>query len=66
MRPFEDETFYRPTDPAVAQFWAAKTLANMRLDGRGPSYLKLGGRVLYSGHDLNSYLEGCRVEPAAA
>ena len=66
MRPFDDDEHYRPTDPAVARFWAAKTLANLRTARRGPAYIKLGGRVLYSGRDLNRYIEHCRVEPAAA
>ena len=66
MRPFDSETYYRPTDPAVARFWAVKTLANMRATGRGPAFVKVGGKVLYHGADLNSYVEACRVEPATA
>ena len=66
MRPFTDETYYRPDDPAVARFWATKTLANMRAAKRGPAYVKLGGRILYEGAVLNAYLASCRVDPAAA
>ena len=66
MQPFDDETYYRPGDPALTRFWATKTLANMRTAGRGPTYHKIGGRVLYAGRDLNQHLAACRVEPAAA
>ena len=66
MRPFDVDLFYRPDDPALARFWAVKTLANLRSAGRGLAYLKIGGRVLYEGAALNAYLEACRVEPAAA
>ena len=66
MQPFNPDEHYRPTDPAVTKYWATNTLANMRATGRGPAYIKLGNRILYSGRDLNSYLEACRVEPTAA
>ena len=66
MQPFDESLYYRPNDPAVTQFWQSGTLANMRAAGRGPAYIKLGGRILYSGRDLNQYLTACRVEPSAA
>ena len=66
MQPFDDSLYYRPDDPALAPFWAPGTLANMRAAGRGPAYIKLGGRILYEGAGLNAYLESCRVDPAAA
>lgn len=66
MKPFDDSRYYRANDPAVAQFLAAKTLANMRSDGRGPAFHKIGGRILYRGCDLNEYVAAGRVEPAAA
>ena len=43
MQPFDPNEYYRPTDPAVAKFWSANTLANRRVRGDGPAYIKLGG-----------------------
>jgi hypothetical protein len=40
-----------------------KTLQNWRSLGRGPAYLKLGGKVVYSLDDLRKWLESRRVEP---
>lgn len=39
------------------------TLAVWRHEGRGPPYLRVGNRILYSGADLNAFLDACRVEP---
>jgi len=33
------------------------TLARMRKDNSGPSYVKLGARVLYRKTDLDAYIE---------
>lgn len=33
------------------------TLDRMRHEGRGPRYLKLGGRVFYRREDLDAYIE---------
>jgi excisionase family DNA binding protein len=38
------------------------TLEKMRLEGRGPRYLKLGGRCVYRRSDLDAYLEAAVVE----
>lgn len=38
------------------------TLEKMRCYGRGPKYLKVGGRVLYRTADLEAFLEACVVE----
>lgn len=40
---------------------SASTLEKMRCHGRGPKYLKMGGRVLYRHEDLESYLASCLV-----
>jgi predicted DNA-binding transcriptional regulator AlpA len=37
-------------------------LEKMRLQGRGPRYLKLGGRVFYRRADLDAYLDAAVVE----
>lgn len=38
------------------------TLEKMRIVGRGPRYLKLGGRCFYRRADLDAYLEAAIVE----
>lgn len=38
------------------------TLEKMRHTGRGPRYVKLGGRVFYRRADLDAYIEGAIVE----
>jgi excisionase family DNA binding protein len=38
------------------------TLEKMRIEGRGPRYLKLGGRCFYRRSDLDAYLEAAVVE----
>ncbi|HYG05320.1 MAG TPA: helix-turn-helix domain-containing protein [Stenotrophomonas sp.] len=40
------------------------TLEKMRHTGRGPRYVKLGGRVFYRRVDLDAYIEGAIVETA--
>jgi predicted site-specific integrase-resolvase len=35
----------------------SSTLANWRWSGRGPKYVKLGGRVRYRASDLADYLD---------
>ena len=41
---------------------SVKTLRRMRYEMRGPQYLKLGRRVVYSETDLNNWLKNNRVE----
>ncbi|WP_415714468.1 helix-turn-helix transcriptional regulator [Roseibium sp.] len=41
---------------------ATSTLAKMRLSGAGPSYLKLGRRVVYRPEDIDSWLQENRVK----
>ncbi|WIH05522.1 helix-turn-helix domain-containing protein [Xanthomonas translucens pv. graminis] len=38
------------------------TLEKMRHEGRGPRYVRLGGRVFYRRADLDQYLEAGVVE----
>ena len=37
-----------------------RTLSRMRLEGRGPIFLKLGKRILYDPEDLKSWVKGRR------
>jgi len=41
---------------------AEQTLARMRTEGRGPRYLKIGGRVFYRLTDLDAYIEAAVIE----
>ncbi|KRC34866.1 hypothetical protein ASE10_09260 [Lysobacter sp. Root76] len=41
-----------------------QTLHKMRSQGRGPRYVKLGGRVFYRRTDLDAYLSASTVETA--
>lgn len=41
---------------------SVSTLEKMRHEGRGPRYLKLGGRVFYQVQDLDAYIERSLVE----
>ena len=45
---------------------SVKTLRRMRHEMRGPQYLKLGRRVVYSETDLGNWLNDHRVETTAA
>ena len=45
---------------------SVKTLRRMRNEMRGPQYVKLGRRVIYSEADLASWLNDHRVETTAA
>lgn len=41
---------------------STSTLDKMRIEGRGPRYLKLGGRCFYRRSDLDAYIESSIVE----
>jgi predicted DNA-binding transcriptional regulator AlpA len=45
--------------------FAGKTFDNWRSAGRGPPYYKVGGRVLYDDAEVDAWLSGYRVDPAA-
>jgi hypothetical protein len=38
-------------------------LCNWRVQGRGPIYIKVGRKVLYRLQDVESWIEGQRIEP---
>lgn len=40
------------------------TLDKMRMEGRGPRYLRVGSRCFYRPADLDAYLEAAVVETA--
>ncbi len=41
---------------------SASTLNKMRMEGRGPRYLKIGSRVFYRLTDLDAYIEAAVIE----
>ncbi len=52
----------RPTEAAKALNLHPQSLANMRAQGRGPDYIKLGAAVRYSTEALRSYVEANTVD----
>ena len=66
LKPFDEQSFYKTTDPALTAILAPQTLRLWRCKGRGPKYVKLGSRVFYRGGDLNQFIESRLVEPPAA
>jgi hypothetical protein len=42
-----------------------QTLAKWRLRGKGPAYLKLGGKIRYRKTDIETWMQLCRIDPAA-
>jgi Helix-turn-helix domain len=47
------------SDAATFLNLSARTLQNWRVLGRGPSFHKIGGRVLYHRTHLEEYLASC-------
>ena len=66
MTRFDPDRYYRTDDLALAIIATRGTMSQWRHRGEGPRYVRLGGRVLYLGADLNAFLERHRVDPAAA
>ena len=60
---FDNDRFYTASDPQLLALVPYSTLAHWRTDGRGPAYVKIGHRVVYSGADLNAWLASRRVQP---
>ena len=60
---FEDAKLYITDDPALLKLGKPSTLAHWRSEGRGPAFVKLGGRVAYKGADLNAWIESRTVRP---
>ena len=63
---FDPGTLYLTTDPTLKLIGAPSTLAHWRCEGKGPPFVKLGGRVAYRGADLNAWIDSQTVRPAAA
>ena len=63
---FDENRLYLTADPALKALGPYSTLAHWRSEGRGPAFIKLGGRVAYSGEALNKWLTERTVHPQAA
>ncbi len=63
---FSEDKLYQTDDPALLALGSRQTLAHWRSQGRGPTYVKVGGRVVYRGADLNRWLEQRTIRPKAA
>ena len=48
-------TFYTPDEAADVLRTSVRTLERRRLDGTGPKFVKLGGRVLYPPEDIAAW-----------
>ena len=66
MHRFDPDRYYRTDDPALAVIATRGTMSQWRHRGEGPRYVRLGGRVLYRGIDVNAWLDERIVEPTAA
>ena len=64
MKRFDPDTYYRTDDPALEIIGTRGTMSQWRHRGEGPRYVRLGGRVLYLGTDLNQFLDSRIVETA--
>ena len=66
MKRFDDERYYRTSDPELATVATKGTLAQWRHQGIGPPYVRFGKRVLYQGGALNSWIDSKITQPASA
>ena len=57
LRRFDQDRYYRPSDPEMRMLGTVSTLAHWRHRGRGPRFLRLGNRVFYRGSDINEFLD---------
>ncbi len=50
-----------PKDVEEIYSISIRTLANWRSLGKGPGYVKLGGKVLYPVYELQKWIRKCKV-----
>lgn len=60
---FQDNRIYILGDPELELLGDREKLAQWRHKGRGPTYYKLGRKIIYLGSDLNAWVEAQRVDP---
>ena len=56
LKLFDDGQIYRSHKVAEQTGFADQTLAKWRCLGSGPAYIKIGGRIFYSGSALNHWI----------
>ena len=66
MNRFDDDRYYRTSDPELRIIATKGTMSFWRHQHRGPAYVRLGGRVLYRGRDLNAFLDAHIIQPMTA
>lgn len=60
---FDNTRHYQPTDPEILSLLGTKAKqAQMRHFGRGPTFYRLGRKIIYHGSDLNTWAEANKVE----
>ena len=59
---FENERNYVLGDQELELIGDREKLAQWRHKGVGPSYYRLGRKIIYRGNDLNTWVEAQRVE----
>lgn len=52
----------RPKDVEEIYSISVRTLANWRSLGKGPGYVKAGGKVLYPIYELQKWFQKCKVK----
>jgi predicted site-specific integrase-resolvase len=55
---------YNEAQAAAILQMDATTLNKWRCRGKGPAYLKIGGKIRYEKSALDSFLASCRVAPS--
>ena len=65
MYRFEEDRYYRASDPELTVMVTPRTMAKWRRLGIGPSHFRFSRGVLYLGRDLNEWLDRNRVETLA-
>lgn len=62
---FENERVYVLGDTKLNLMGSREKLAQWRHKGHGPTFYRLGRKIVYHGYDLNYWVEAQRVEPNA-
>ncbi len=55
--------YYNPKEAAEILSTSAQRLANLRHNGWGPAYSKIGNAIRYSSQDIQAYMDYKRVIP---
>lgn len=59
----QKNTSYSVEEAAKILGVSARTLNNWRYLGKGPKYLKMGGKIRYLERDVNSFIAASAVNP---